>query len=93
MAEKVFDHQPDARADRARAAWLLDPENAYYAWSDQMVQGKARGSKYYPRGVTAWLWLGDRKRTRATATILGRRTTATAPIPIPSSAPITPTLM
>jgi hypothetical protein len=21
-----------------------------------MVNGIARGSKYYPRGVTAWLW-------------------------------------
>ena len=58
VAEKVFGHKPDGRADQAHAAWLLDPENSYQAWSDQMVRGKARGSKYYPRGVTSWLWLG-----------------------------------
>ena len=61
VAEKVFGHQPDARADRAHAAWLLDPRNSYHAWSDQMVRGEARGSKYYPRGVTSWLWLGGKK--------------------------------
>jgi hypothetical protein len=57
VAEKVFGFKPDARADAAHRQWLLHPENAYFAWSDQMVNGKARGSKYYPRGVTAWLWL------------------------------------
>ena len=46
-------------ADKAHQQWLLDPENTYYAWSDQMVCGKARGSKYYPRGVTSWLWLAE----------------------------------
>ncbi len=49
-----------ARADRAHAAWLRDPRNAYYAWSDQMVAGIARGSRYYPRGVTAVLWTEHR---------------------------------
>jgi len=34
----------------------LDEENAYFAWSDQMLQGKAVGSRYYPRGVTSILW-------------------------------------
>jgi hypothetical protein len=57
VAEKVFGLKPDARADAAHRQWLLRPENAYFAWSDQMVNGVARGSKYYPRGVTAWLWL------------------------------------
>jgi hypothetical protein len=37
--------------------WLLDPENVYFAWSDQMLEGKAVGSRYYPRGVTSVLWL------------------------------------
>jgi hypothetical protein len=46
-------------ADAAHAAWLLRDENAYFAWSDQMVKGVARGSKYYPRGVTAILWLDE----------------------------------
>jgi len=47
----------DAAADAAHRAWLLHPENTFFAWSDQMVSGLARGSKYYPRGVTAILWL------------------------------------
>ena len=58
VARVVFGMKPDPAADEAHRAWLLDPENAYFAWSDQMVAGKARGSKYYPRGVTSWLWLG-----------------------------------
>ncbi|MBP5232621.1 MAG: beta-xylosidase, partial [Planctomycetes bacterium] len=46
-------------ADRAHMAWLLRPENAYYAFSDQMTSGVAMASKYYPRGVTAILWLDE----------------------------------
>jgi len=48
-----------ATADAAHRAWLMDPKNIYWAWSDQMVSGEAVGSKYYPRGVTAILWLGE----------------------------------
>ena len=48
-----------ARADRAHVNWLLDEKLSYWAWSDQMVAGKAMGSKYYPRGVTAILWLDE----------------------------------
>jgi hypothetical protein len=48
-----------ASADAAHSAWLTDPENGYWAWSDQMVSGKAIGSRYYPRGVTAILWLEE----------------------------------
>jgi xylan 1,4-beta-xylosidase len=59
VARAVFGLAPDPAADGAHLAWLLHPENGYYAWSDQMVAGRARGSKYYPRGVTAWLWLKD----------------------------------
>jgi len=57
VAEQVFGEAPDTRADAAHMAWLLRPENIFFAWSDQMVNGIARGSKYYPRGVTSWLWL------------------------------------
>lgn len=46
-------------ADEAHVRWLLHPENVYFAWSDQMVSGVARGSKYYPRGVTNILWLSE----------------------------------
>ncbi len=46
-------------ADAAHVGWLLHPVESYHAWSDQMVCGVARGSKYYPRGVTAVLWLEE----------------------------------
>lgn len=46
-------------ADRAHVDWLLHPESLYWAWSDQIVSGIARGSKYYPRGVTSILWLDE----------------------------------
>ncbi|MEM7624066.1 MAG: glycoside hydrolase family 52 protein [Planctomycetota bacterium] len=48
-----------AAADAAHAAWLVRPDNAYWAWSDQMHAGEAKGSKYYPRGVTSALWLTE----------------------------------
>jgi hypothetical protein len=59
VAESVFGQPIDAKADQAHWNWLMDEDNAYYAWSDQMVAGKAHGSRYYPRGVTAALWLAD----------------------------------
>lgn len=43
----------------AHAQWLLRPENSYWCFSDQIISGIARGSLYYPRGVTAILWLED----------------------------------
>ena len=46
-------------ADDAHASWLLSPVESYYAWSDQMEAGHAIGSRYYPRGVTAILWLDE----------------------------------
>jgi hypothetical protein len=48
-----------AAADRAHVRWLTHPELTYWAWSDQIVAGQIRGSKYYPRGVTATLWLEE----------------------------------
>ena len=60
VAEHILQIDPDAggaAADRAHRAWLLDPDNSYWAWSDQMVAGRAQGSRYYPRGATAALWL------------------------------------
>lgn len=47
------------RADAAHAAWLTDPRNGIWSWSDQILAGFAKGSKYYPRGVTAILWLEE----------------------------------
>lgn len=44
------------QADAAHVHWLTRPESAYWCFSDQMVSGIAHGSRYYPRGVTAWTW-------------------------------------
>ncbi len=47
-------------SDAAHVGWLLNEKrSSYWAWSDQMVNGEAWGSKYYPRGVTAILWLEE----------------------------------
>ncbi len=59
IATKILGEEADISADTAHAEWLLDEQNSYWAWSDQIVNGKARGSKYYPRGVTSILWLSQ----------------------------------
>jgi hypothetical protein len=46
-----------ANADAAHVKWLTTGESAYWAMSDQIVDGVAKGSKYYPRCVTSVLWL------------------------------------
>lgn len=57
VAEQIFGKPKDTRADKAHLGWLMDEDNVYFAWSDQMLAGKAHGSRYYPRGATAILWL------------------------------------
>ena len=47
-------------ADAAHVEWLTHPELSYWSWSDQVVAGRIRGSKYYPRGVTSILWLDEK---------------------------------
>lgn len=61
VASKVLELSPMEMeaADKAHAAWLLHPELSYWCWSDQIVEGKITGSKYYPRGVTSILWLNN----------------------------------
>lgn len=46
-------------ADRAHAEWLTHPQLSVWSWSDQIISGEITGSKYYPRGVTAILWLDE----------------------------------
>lgn len=43
-------------ADKAHVEWLLDEKLSYWGWSDQILNFKIKGSKYYPRGVTSILW-------------------------------------
>jgi xylan 1,4-beta-xylosidase len=46
------------RADAAHVRWQTDG-SAYWACSDQFVSGEAKGSRYYPRIITAALWLEE----------------------------------
>lgn len=48
-------------ADQAHSAWLTHPELSIWSWSDQIISGEITGSKYYPRGVTAILWLEEQR--------------------------------
>lgn len=57
ITEKILNLGKDVAADKAHMAWLKDPKNSYFAWSDQMRAGRVCGSRYYPRGVTSILWL------------------------------------
>lgn len=47
------------RADDAHVRWQTEGRSAYWACSDQIVNGVAEGSKYYPRIVTTILWLDE----------------------------------
>jgi len=60
IAHKLLGFSQDEswkNADQAHVDWLLHPVESYWAWSDQIISGVAKGSKYYPRGVTSILWL------------------------------------
>lgn len=52
-------NEQGAAADAAHVGWLTSESNAYWSWSDQMLAGVICGSRYYPRGVTAILWLDE----------------------------------
>jgi xylan 1,4-beta-xylosidase len=45
-------------ADTAHVQWQTTG-SSYWACSDQFVKGEAKGSRYYPRIVTAALWLDE----------------------------------
>jgi hypothetical protein len=51
-----------AAADASHVAWEQGPGCAPWAMCDQVHSetGVAIGSKYYPRGVTAFLWMGEK---------------------------------
>ncbi len=61
IARKIlgFSSEDTNASDAAHVAWLLNPQNSYYSWSDQILRGIAKGSLYYPRGVTSILWLNE----------------------------------
>jgi hypothetical protein len=47
------------KADAAHVRWLTTGPGAYWCACDQIVNGIARGSKYYPRLITTTLWLHE----------------------------------
>jgi hypothetical protein len=51
-------------ADAAHVRWQIEG-SGYWACSDQFVSGVAKASRYYPRLVTACLWLHDLSATKA----------------------------
>ncbi|WP_438037543.1 glycoside hydrolase family 52 protein [Sorangium sp. So ce128] len=53
------DLSDDGRHDEAHVRWQIEG-SGYWAFSDQMQRGVPVGSRYYPRGVTAILWLDER---------------------------------
>lgn len=56
---------PAARAaDRVHAAWQATPGCGRDAMCDQVLSntGQSCGSRYYPRGVTSFLWLSERPK-------------------------------
>ncbi|KAJ3126306.1 hypothetical protein HK098_007689 [Nowakowskiella sp. JEL0407] len=60
IARKILGRAPcaaDAKADAAHVHWLTGKsKDGYWCWSDQMYDGIATGSLFYPRGVTSILW-------------------------------------
>ena len=59
VAERVFGLRPDSESHAAHASWQ-QLGCADWAMTDQCFAGVGKGSKYYPRGVTSWLWLEAR---------------------------------
>ncbi|MBE7210846.1 MAG: beta-xylosidase [Gluconacetobacter diazotrophicus] len=47
------------KADAASVSWLTNSTSGVFAFSDQIINQYAIGSEYYPRGVTAILWLQE----------------------------------
>lgn len=56
VAERVFGILPASESHAAHAAWQ-QLGCADWAMTDQCFAGIGKGSRYYPRGVTSWLWL------------------------------------
>ncbi|HEY0463383.1 MAG TPA: glycoside hydrolase family 52 protein [Polyangiaceae bacterium] len=56
VAERVFGIRPKSVSHAVHAAWQ-QLGCADWAMTDQCFAGIGKGSKYYPRGVTSFLWL------------------------------------
>jgi len=63
VAQEVFGITPAPESHATHARWQ-QVGSRLWAFCDQIVEGQARGSRYYPRGVTAQLWLWAARRRR-----------------------------
>ena len=61
-----------AVADAAHVCWQTDG-SGYWACSDQFVSGVAKGSRYYPRVITAALWLQAINTSASERVQIGKR--------------------
>jgi hypothetical protein len=50
------------KADDAHVKWQTDG-SSYWACCDQIISGKAIGSRYYPRIITTALWLDEKRQS------------------------------
>jgi hypothetical protein len=64
---ELLDGDAGGPADEAHVGWLLGPSVAPLAFCDQIrsTDGSVLGSRHYPRGVTAWLWMCPQTPSRA----------------------------
>jgi len=60
VTEQVFGLSCDTQADALHARWQREGMGIW-GFVDQIVDGHDVGSRLYPRGVTAWLWLTEEK--------------------------------
>jgi len=61
-ADRSFYASLFSTADAAHVRWQTEGASAFWACSDQMVKGVAKASRYYPRMITAALWLHEQPR-------------------------------
>src|SRR5262249_39740440 len=69
------------RADAAHVTWQTEG-SAYWACSDQIVSGVAKGSRYYPRLISASLWLDESIRPRVEVNVPAKSEAAPGKIPV-----------
>jgi hypothetical protein len=60
-------------ADNAHVQWQTDG-SGYWACSDQFVTGEAKGSRYYPRIITAALWMEESEKPHVEVRTMGKFT-------------------
>jgi hypothetical protein len=68
VARDVLRIALDPAADAAHVRWQIEG-SAHWACSDQFVKGIAKGSRYYPRIITAALWMSESREPAVQVTV------------------------